>query len=522
MNILKYIKNKKVIVGVIIIIIIGGIYLFINNGKEVNNYGTLKVILGELRNEVDVTGKVKSQKTVSLAFEQSGKVENVYVSVGVNVQQGKILIRLENQNEYGALLKAEANLNHQQTILDELLRGARREEINVQETNVLNAKQVSIEARKDVTNKIIDTFTKLDDAVRSKSDQLFDGSRTTQPSLKSNLYSSNTQLVIDVESLRVVVEGILNKQAIRNASLDTEIDLSAVIQDTKKDINSVKVFLDKLSLIVNGLIVNNNLSNTTIDGYKTDINTARTNINTALTNLTNSENSLSVSLSNLSLQKKKLILLEAPATIEDITAQKFVIASKEADLVQAKAVFSKTILRAPIPGIITMQNAKKGEIVLAGEPVVEIITKGRFKIEVFVPEADIARIKIGDKASLTLDAYSADEIFKAEVYLIDPAETVIDGVSTYKVTLKFSDDEERIKSGMTANVKILTDEKLEVIAVPARAIKTNSNGDKVLRVMHKDGSIEERIIKTGLRGSDGRVEVVSGLNKNEEVITFEK
>jgi len=522
MHIPKYLKNKKAIAGIIIIIIIVGGYFILGNRDGEGDYDTLTISSGDLKHEVDVVGKVKSQETVSLAFEQSGRVASIHASVGENVLQGQTLVRLENQNEYGAFLRAEANLSREKTILEELLRGARQEEIDVQNTKVQNAKQTLIEAEKDVVNKISDAFTKADDAVRGKADQLLDSPRGTRPSLKSGIVATDSQLVSDVESSRVTVENILNTQAIRNITLNTDSDLAVVIQDTKDDLGSIKTFLDKLALIVNGLAANSALSQATIDGYKTDITTARTGVNTALVNLTTSENALSVASSNVSLEEKQLVLLEAPATSEDIALQESLIASKEADLVQAQGVLSKTILQAPISGVVTMQDAKRGEIVNAGKPVVTIITEGRFEIEVFIPEADIARVKIADKATLTLDAYSDDDIFNAEVFSINPAETIIEGVATYKVILQLSDSDGRIRSGMTADVSILTDERSNVFSVPVRSIKTNDDGDKFIRIIGKGGSVEERVVETGLRSSDGRMEITSGLEENDEVIIFER
>ena len=79
-------------------------------------------------------------------------------------------------------------------------------------------------------------------------------------------------------------------------------------------------------------------------------------------------------------------------------------------------------------------------------------------------------------------------------------------------------EDERIKSGMTANIGILADERHNVIAIPGRAVVVK-NGDQIVRVVI-DGEIEERKVITGLRGSDGTVEVVKGLNEGDKVITF--
>ena len=135
-----------------------------------------------------------------------------------------------------------------------------------------------------------------------------------------------------------------------------------------------------------------------------------------------------------------------------------------------------------------------------------------------MPETDIAKIEVGNKARLTLDAYGPDVVFRAQVITIDPAETIIEGVTTYKTTLEFDSEDERIRSSMTANLDILTDERQNVIAIPQRAVVTK-NGEKLVRVVY-DSVIEEIQVKTGLIGRNGLVEITDGLNEGDKVVTF--
>ncbi len=140
-------------------------------------------------------------------------------------------------------------------------------------------------------------------------------------------------------------------------------------------------------------------------------------------------------------------------------------------------------------------------------------------ISAAVPEVDVAKITIGDKAEVTLDAYGDTTVFPAAVSSIDPAETVIEGVPTYKVTLYFNDRDERVRSGMTANLDILTERREGVFRIPSRAV-TTKDGKKIVRVPDISG-LREVVVETGLRGSDGSIEIVSGLSEGDEVVTFE-
>jgi HlyD family secretion protein len=121
----------------------------------------------------------------------------------------------------------------------------------------------------------------------------------------------------------------------------------------------------------------------------------------------------------------------------------------------------------------------------------------------------------------TLDAYGNSVVFNNSIVKIDPAATVIDGVPTYKVTLKFDVKDDRVRSGMTANLDILTNKKDNVLFLPSRVIVTKDDGKYVSMLDANDKSelIEKKVI-TGLRGSDGNVEVISGLNEGDKVVAL--
>jgi RND family efflux transporter MFP subunit len=166
-------------------------------------------------------------------------------------------------------------------------------------------------------------------------------------------------------------------------------------------------------------------------------------------------------------------------------------------------------------------EAKLGEVANAQSLVAEVISQAKFQVEANIPEADIAKVKVNDPAKVTLDAYGSDVIFEATVVKIEPSATIVEGVPTYKTTLQFQGDSDKIKSGMTANLDILTAQKENVLAVPYRAV-IDQNGEKFVKILKDKNSIEERAVSVGLRGSDGNVEILEGLNEGEKVITFER
>ena len=105
---------------------------------------------------------------------------------------------------------------------------------------------------------------------------------------------------------------------------------------------------------------------------------------------------------------------------------------------------------------------------------------------------------------------------------IDPAETILENVPTYKVTLQFDQKDDRVRSGMTANIDILTNERNNVLIIPFRAV-IDSDGKKSVRVLESNGKKYTTVsINLGLKGSDGNIEVVNGLKVGQKVVTFIK
>jgi len=110
--------------------------------------------------------------------------------------------------------------------------------------------------------------------------------------------------------------------------------------------------------------------------------------------------------------------------------------------------------------------------------------------------------------------------FEGQVILIYPAETVIQDVVYYKVKVELNESTYEIKSGMTANCDILTDHRENVLTMPARALQER-NGRQFVRIL-VNGKPAERDVTVGLRGDEGEIEVISGLNAGDKVIILEK
>jgi multidrug efflux pump subunit AcrA (membrane-fusion protein) len=228
------------------------------------------------------------------------------------------------------------------------------------------------------------------------------------------------------------------------------------------------------------------------------------------------------------IESKKLSIKNAEATLEkliapprevDLRSLQANISKSQADIEKASYNYDQTVLKAPVDGFVVRINKDKGENIVASEVFI-IINSPDLLITSNVSETDIAKVKLEDKVTMTFDAFDFSEEFTGQVVEIAPAETVIDGVIYYQVKSSFElENGKEIRSGMTANLKIITSLKEETLAIPLRAVKYE---EQKRLVQYLEGEeVKDKEIKTGLEG-DQYVEILEGLEEGEEIITFIK
>lgn len=511
---ISFLKKKTVYIPAIILII--GLILISKRGSDTATTATASVTKGTVVQEVNVSGTVKPTKAVDLAFEKSGKIRRIDVEVGDRVEPGTLLLALENGAEIAAVEDAQAKLESKQARYAELKAGSPKEEIIIEETGLTKAKSDLAIDYGEVANIILDAFNKADNAVHRQADILFSNPLSSTP--KINFNSSDQQSSVDAETGRFIVQGTLNnfKKLIQEPAIsDSEIE--AALAQTKSYLLLINDFLIKTSRALNAAL---NISDSTLSTDKDALNTGRTNINNALTSVNDQIQTIATQKIAVKTAENELALVKAPATEEVLSGALADVRSAEANVKNAQALAFKTYIVSPIAGTITKQEAKTGQIASANTTLVAVMSDS-FKVEAFIPEVDVTKIAIGNPAEITLDAYGNDTIFEASIIKIDPAETVIDSVSTYKTTLEFKKNDPRVRSGMTANITIKTAERENTLSIPQRAV-FEKNGKKFVRVTKTAGNPEERAVTVGIRGSRGEIEILTGLTEKDTVITSGK
>lgn len=505
-------ETYKVLFVLGAVVVVGGAgYLIWSNGN--GNIQTLTVTRGDFVQQVSVSGRVMADQEVDLGFSQSGRISGVYVKEGQAVARGALVAEIENGDLYAALVQRRAALDRAETQLEALKRGTRPEEIAIQESTVAANEAALKAARQALVDAILSSYATSDSAVFATTDQLFSNPGST-PQLTFQV--SNGTLETLVESERGAIGLTLASWQNANAGLPSKADLSAPAVTAQAYLADVSKYLSDVSAALAASIPTSSVSQATLDGYKTAVATARANVNTAVATLTAAQKSLAAAESALTTSERDLALKKAGATHEDIRAQEASVTVAEADVLSATAQLEKTQIRAPFSGIVTKIDAKVGGSAAPGVPLVSLIGTGTFQIESFIPELTVVLVEPGDSARVTFDSYGPGVEFVADVVSIDRGETTRDGVTTYRTVLAFREDDERIRSGMTANVVITTESKTDVIALPQLLVERRGT-DTYVRVKVGE-SVEERAVSVGAVSSFGDIEILSGLVPGDLVV----
>lgn len=508
---MKNILKRKIFYIPLIIIILLIVILVYRSKNSSPSLITGIVKRENLSQEVSVSGTVKDKSAVELAFEKGGKVKRVSYEVGDKVTMGDVIVSLENGVESSAVLDAQAKMASKQAHYNDLKAGGRPEEVSVKESGLAKAKSDLATYYASAPNIILDAFNKADNATHRQTDILFSNAQSNNPQLSFN--SSDQQVVLDAQTGRYNAEITLNElKSIAQNNLSSNDDKETALKNTKDKLLQINDFLIKTNRALNSAV---NLTDTTLATDKDALNTARTNINTAITNITDQIQTIATQKITVQTANNELTLTKVGATPDALAGAQADIDSAGANVKNAQAVLAKTYIFSPISGVVTRQDARVGEITPASTALVAVAS-GNYKVEAYIPEVDVAKISLGNLAMITLDAYGSGKNFDAHVIKIDPAETVIDGVSTYKTTLEFNTPDERIRSGMTANTTIISATSKEALAIPQRAVY-EKNGKKFVKVVIGK-TFSEKEITVGIKGSSGDLEILSGLSEGETVV----
>ena len=172
-------------------------------------------------------------------------------------------------------------------------------------------------------------------------------------------------------------------------------------------------------------------------------------------------------------------------------------------------------LYSPYGGIVTMKKVLQGMRVMAGEELLQIADLSQVWVNADIYEQDLPWIKVGQVARVELP-YAPGRILEGKVDYIYPY--LAGETRTVKARIVFANPGLELKPEMYANLQIATAPARDVLAIPVDAVLRSGQGAVVFVAMG-EGKFDPRQVETGVSGDDGYVEIRSGLNPGEQVVT---
>src|SRR5664280_2034295 len=222
----------------------------------------------------------------------------------------------------------------------------------------------------------------------------------------------------------------------------------------------------------------------TVDQRRADLEKAKVELRNAEISLTRSKN----------LAKQQLLAqsdLDGAQTARDSAAA--AVAQSQAALKQAETNLSYTRITSPIDGVVVDRQYDVGQTVAASfqAPVIFTIAQDLTKMQVLtnIDEADVGRVKVGQEASFSVDAFS-DQPFKGAVSQIRLSPQTVQNVVTYPVVLDVANLDLKLKPGMTANVQVPVDVRKDALRVANSALRFRPDNSDLVAEVRKDKSTD--------------------------------
>lgn len=504
---------KRVVIIVLVLAVIVGVtvagYQFLNpepyNIAEDPDVEVIDIQRDTILATINATGRIEPQAEVQVDFEASNSVvTEVLVERGQHVTAGTVLAWLETDDLELAVKQAQVELARAQAQFDQLFRPALAEEVASAQMAVESAQanldQVLAGPRED---EVASAQASVDSA-RANLNRVLEGPSEDDITVaaanlrRAEVALKEAQWAYDQVSYRGDVGALPQAAQLEQATIDYETALAnfnlAVQDATDADIAAARSQLAGAESSLARLLES----------------PTQAEIVAAQSQLAQAEASLA-------------LLLEEPDAAE-VAAAQAAVDTAQIGLEQAQLNLARASLVAPIDGVVTEVNVKRGEAPPVEQAAMIITNMSAYHIDVEVDEIDIGRIANDQSVVVAIDAIP-DEEFTGYVADISPGpiQSASSGIVAYEVTIALDTDDARLLPGMTADATIETERLENVVVVPNRAVSVDrSSGEPVAYVekVGDDGQALRTEIELGLR-SETVSQVLDGLEAGDQIVIRE-
>jgi HlyD family secretion protein len=459
-------KTNKWLMGLLVAIPLAGGLSYITYNQLVTapqqraqrKIQTAAVTRGNLAIVVSANGTVQPESSVNVSPKTSGVLKQLLVKEGDFVKPGQIVAYMDNSNLQGQLLQSKGNLAAAQANLNKVIAGNRSQDIaqaqaQVDEANASLNKLIAGNRSQDIAGAIAN-LNKVQATYRQAAEDL----RRNQT---------------------LQAQGAISQQALSTARSSSD-SAQAQVEQAQQALNLLKA-----------------------GSRPEDIAQAR---------------------SILNQRQQALNLLKAGSRPEDIAQARAQVVAAQGAVAIVQRSIDDTTIRAPFAGIIARKYADPGAFVTpttAGSAVTSATSSSILalasanEIVAQVAEASIAQIRVGQVATIKVDAYSG-KTFAGKVTQVATQSLVQQNVTSFEVKVAVADPQKLLSQGMNVTIDFQAGELNQVLIVPTAAIVQEKTAQGVY-VAKTGGDPVFTPIVVGTTVND-KTEVKSGLTGNERVL----
>ncbi|OGG74270.1 hypothetical protein A3A37_03040 [Candidatus Kaiserbacteria bacterium RIFCSPLOWO2_01_FULL_52_36] len=530
--------------------IVGGGYWTYTTFTSTN--GSVSYVLGTVERgtiiaSVSASGQVSTVNQIDIKPKASGDVTWVGVKAGDVVRVGQALAYIDSTSAKQTIGDAEASLAEAKL---QYQKDSAQAPIDYEKSieALDDAKKNLDTTYNDTYNTVSNAYLDLPGAVTGMQNILYGYSFGGQGQWNVDVFknsgndnsNSSIRTFSDIAERDYKIARTKYDQAILDfkvltrysATSDLEKLLSSSVDTTTAIAQALQSELNLLDAVVDDATIRNTTVNSAITTMRTNARSYLSTVNSNLSALLNQQKSLDTTKKTIRDNERAIEIYKIgnesgnnPISLQS-SAQS--IANQERNLQEMKDNLSYYTITAPFAGTIASVSLKRFDTVSTGSAVSTLITNQKIA-QLSLNEVDATKINLGDKAILTFDAIE-NLTLTGDVAEIDAVGTVAQGVVSYKVKIGFDSQDERIKSGMTANASIQTDVRQDVLAIPSGAVKTQNDVSYVQvfnPALPETGGTsgvvsaippEQVEVKTGI-SDDTKVEILSGLQEGQQIVT---
>jgi HlyD family secretion protein len=512
------------VLGLIVIVLTGyfGYKAFANRNQE-TKYMLTQVKKGDISVSISGSGQISASNQITLQPKASGNLVYLGIKNGQFVKAGTLIVKIDTTDAQKAIRDAELNLGSAQLSFTQALGTSFTDEKSLK-GQALSYMTIALNNTKNIIDNFQDIF--FTDISGQSTDLKYSIEHYNR------IVKTYAQDDVDYNTIISANFEIIKKENNINLALFSHLSQESSLEDIDNALNQVtettKIVNDAVDLgyqLLNryeSILSDNNLtSNINVRNITTDKSTVAAYVTLVDTNIANLF-STQKSIKNFSEYSYSAI----PFSVQSLQSA---LEQKENALEDAKEKLKNYYVYVPFDGEISQLGVSNGDAVSSATSLAILITNQKIA-EISLNEMDMAKVKIGQQATLTFDAL-VDLTISGKVIEADPIGIESQGVVSYTIKISLEKNDERLKPGMTVNADIITETKQNILLLPNAAVKTQGNINYVELVNNPNASTplemkngitlntapKRQTVKIGI-SNDEFTEILSGLNENDYVV----